>query len=283
MELLLVIATVVLVVVPLLIAGMVLLVPTQFLTETKNNFIAKALIAAPYLLGLVAILAFNGHFRSTAHNISLWLGIEITHIIVAIEGFAIVYFQEFLSGDAPIIFFTFMYVYGYVFLLVFPLIAYFVLENLDIFKSLTIAYMINYGFGLFLYTVFIAFGPRNIRPELLEEAMYLYYPQLHLLTSAVNEFTNVFPSLHTSLSATVMIFAWHTRHIYERWVPIAMFVGASIIFSTMYLAIHWMIDVVAGIGLAAISYWVGINAVRSSWFVSEKMSRAWASVIESVR
>lgn len=60
---------------------------------------------------------------------------------------------------------------------------------------------------------------------------------------------DAFPSLHTGFSVTILIIIWrHTtnwfwRIVYTIWV-------AGIVFSTMYLRIHYAIDVVAGIGLA---------------------------------
>lgn len=283
MELLIVLATVVAVVVPLLVAGAALLIPRAQFRHATGEWRGRAIEAFPYVAALGGILLFNDWFRPVAHDISWWIGIEATHWVVRIEGDAVAQLQQFIGGDAAIIFFSFMYVYGYVFLLVFPFVAYFVLERLNAFKSLSIAYMLNYGVGLGFYTAFVVFGPRNAIPELVDQPMYVYYPQLQLLTSAVNEYTNVFPSLHTSLSATVMLFAWHTRTVYRRWVPVAFFIGGSVIFATMYLAIHWIVDVVAGVGLAVFSYWFAVHAVENRWFESTAVARAWRRMRDAAR
>lgn len=283
MELLFVIATIVLVVIPLLIAATLVFVDRERLARARKEFRTRALSAFPFLVLLVVILGFNNRLRRTLHDISWWVGFEITPQIVAIEGHTVARIQEVIGGEWTLIFFSFMYVYGYVFLLVFPLIAYFLMDRLNMFKSLTVAYVLNYSIGLIFYTAFVAFGPRNVIPDDVGMLMHEAYPQLHLLTSEINEFTNVFPSLHTSLSATVMLFAWHTRKVYPRWVPIATFVGASVIMSTMYLAIHWIVDVVAGIGLAAFSYWIGVRMIEDEWFASTRMARMWSRVLNHVR
>lgn len=278
-ELLYVLAMVLIVVIPLLVLTTFYVVPRERFSAVRSEYRSRTVAALPSLLLLGAVLAFNARFRAVARDISWWIGFEITHVIIRIEGHTVARFQELVGGEYTFLFFTFMYVHGYVFLLVFPLIAYYFLPSLNVFKGLAVAYAVNYGVGFILYIIFIAFGPRNIIPEHIGEMMHLYYPQLQLLTTEVNEFTNVFPSLHTSLSATVILFAWHTRDAYDRWVPIATFVGVSIIIATMYLAIHWIVDVVAGLGLAGVSYWIGIQAIEKGWFQTGRLSRAWSRVV----
>lgn len=263
MELLQILLTLFIVVLFLLVIAVHIFVGLNRILEIRGEIRERAVTALPFLALLGVVLAFNSRFRSVFHDFSWLLGIEITHLIVNVEGYSVAYFQDF-GGTELNAFFSFMYVFGYVFLLVFPLIAYFVLERMDMFKSLTIAYTLNYGIGIICYIIFIAYGPRNRIPELVEEPLYLYYPQYQLLTSEINEYTNVFPSLHTSLAATVMFFAWKTRETYRGWMPLAMFIGTSVIISTMYLAIHWMVDVAAGIVLAWISYYLGIRFVKDS-------------------
>jgi len=82
--------------------------------------------------------------------------------------------------------------------------------------------------------------------------LYDTNPEYQYLTREVNTSTNVFPSLHTSLSATVAAFAWQTRSEFPKWLPVAVVLAASVAISTMYLGIHWGIDVTAGLLLAAL-------------------------------
>lgn len=264
MELLLILATLVVVVLGMLLVTAVLVLDRTDLSTLRGEFRDRAMMAIPFLGLLGLALGFNSQFRTVAHDISWSIGFRITPLIVRIEGYSVARLQHFFGGEAAW-FFSFVYVYGYVFLLVFPLLAYFLLDRLDTFKSLTIAYAANYLIGFVCYVLFVAFGPRNTIPELVGEPLYTTYPHLQLLTSQVNEYTNVFPSLHSSLSATVMYFAWRTREVYPRWTVIAWIVGTSVIIATMYLGIHWIVDVIAGFGLAALSAWIGIRAVQHGW------------------
>ncbi|ELY97040.1 PA-phosphatase-like phosphoesterase [Natrialba chahannaoensis JCM 10990] len=156
-------------------------------------------------------------------------------------------------------FFVFIYIYGYAFLLLFPFVAYFALSKMDDLSTLILAFTANYAIGLVCYVLFIAYGPRNFDPLLFEPLLYDVFPQSQSLTNQVNQNTNVFPSLHTSLSMTVFFLAWLTREKYPLWVPISGVLAISVVISTMYLGIHWFSDVVAGTILALISVYIGRN------------------------
>ncbi|MFP8891543.1 phosphatase PAP2 family protein [Natrialbaceae archaeon A-CW2] len=170
-----------------------------------------------------------------------------------------VVFLQSLETEVLNSFFVFIYLYGYVFLLIFPVIAYFSLKRMDTLSSLILAFTANYAIGLVCYIFFIAYGPRNLLAIDVTPLLYEVYPQARLLTNEVNQNTNVFPSLHTSLSVTVFILAWWTRDEYPLWVPISGFLALSVVISTMYLGIHWFSDVLAGIVLAGISSYIGIT------------------------
>ncbi|THE64794.1 inositol phosphorylceramide synthase [Salinadaptatus halalkaliphilus] len=170
----------------------------------------------------------------------------------------VIVLQSFQSPELTS-FFVFVYIYGYAFLLLFPFLAYFVLDSMDDFSTLILAFTANYAIGLLFYILFIAYGPRNFDPMLFEGLLYDAFPQSRMLTNRVNQNTNVFPSLHTSLSMTVFFLAWLTRAKYPLWVPISGVLAVSVAASTMYLGIHWFSDVVAGTALAAISVYIGRN------------------------
>ncbi|WP_336343956.1 phosphatase PAP2 family protein [Halalkalicoccus ordinarius] len=256
MSLLLVLATVIVVVSVLLVAGSVVCLDRRALRELRNELRPRLRLAAPALALLAAVLVLNSLTRRAAQQLSWLIGFEITAAIYRIEGDFVATFQAF-ETPALTLYFSSIYVYGYVFLLVFPLLAYLALSDQRRLHELAIAYAANYGLGLVCYLLFIAYGPRNL--DVAEQLMYNVYPQSRLLTSAVNTNTNVFPSLHTSLSVTAMLFAWHTREAYPRWLVMASVLGVSVVTATMYLGIHWATDVVAGTVLGTVSYLIGIR------------------------
>ena len=256
MALLRVLSTVALVVGGMLLVATFVCIGREQLRKTLRELWPRLRMAAPSILLLGTVLLLNSLTRRITQQLSWLVGFNITGLIFRIEGAFVERIQRFATTELTA-YFSFIYVFGYVFLLLFPLIAYLALDRQRRLHELTIAYTANYGIGLLCYLMFVAYGPRNL--DVAQQFMYDVYPQAKLLTSAVNVNTNVFPSLHSSLSTTVMLFAWRTREAYPRWFAIASVIGTSVIISTMYLGIHWAIDVLGGIGLAYVSYRIGVR------------------------
>ncbi|NHN48589.1 inositol phosphorylceramide synthase [Halostella sp. JP-L12] len=206
----------------------------------------------PYLSVLLVVLAVRKLTMDYTGLLSWALDWNITLIIYSLEG-ALVADVQSLRSPLLTDYFVFIYLYGYVFLLLFPFVAYFARSDMTSMKELIVAYTFNYGVGLVCYVLFIAYGPRNLIPDIVDSLLYVTYPQSQLLTGEVNHNTNVFPSLHASLSMTTFFLAWRTRDEYPLWAPVSFVLGVSVALSTMYLGIHWATDVVAGTLLAVLS------------------------------
>lgn len=218
---------------------------------------------APTGVVLGGILAANGLVRDMGVELSWLIGINITGYIHAVEGAFVARVQS-LATPALTMYFSFVYVFGYVFLLTFPFVLYVLHEDHRPLYATLVAFILNYGLGLVCYVVFVSYGPRNFMPEMVGSLLYTSWPRAQLLTSQVNANTNVFPSLHTSLSVTVAFLAYRFRTVSWRWFPIATVGAASVTVSTMYLGIHWLTDVVGGILLAAVCVAVGVRMTTES-------------------
>jgi membrane-associated phospholipid phosphatase len=248
--------------------GLVTIVGPGRLWEFRGKALDRFLYLFPYLLMVGCVLVVNSLLRDIGPPISWGIGWEITNDIYALEGTFVAWVQSF-SAPVADMYFSYIYIYGYIFLLLFPLLAYFVLNDNRPVREATFAYALNYGIGLICYVLFIAYGPRNLMPDLVDQLLYVHWPEANLLTSAVNANVNVFPSLHTSLAATVALLAFRTRDEYPLWAPVSAVIAGSVIISTMYLGIHWLTDVVAGIGLAVISVAVAM------WLTSPSRKQGW--------
>ncbi|NGM71477.1 inositol phosphorylceramide synthase [Natronolimnobius sp. AArcel1] len=250
------------------VVSIALFVGRYRLRATFTEWRSRVRAIAPITLLLGGVLLFNSVARQYGPDFS-WLRLvewNITWAIYDIEGQFILWLQSYSTPEITA-YFSFIYIYGYVFLLAFPVMAYFALSNTRPARELLTAYTLNYVLGLLCYTFIIAYGPRNMMPELVEALLYDTYPQYQHLTRQVNRNTNVFPSLHTSLAVTVTFLAYRTRDVYPKWFLLATGLGVSVAISTMYLGIHWAIDVVAGIGLAYISVALA-GALVGRWSLS---------------
>ncbi|WP_123538300.1 phosphatase PAP2 family protein [Halosimplex salinum] len=237
------------------VSALVLVGPER-LRETAAELPDRLRDVAVPLVVLAVVLLVNSLIREPVTEVAWLVGVNVTPIIYGIEGDFVAWFQS-LGTPAVTTLFSYAYVYGYVYVLVFPLVAYAALEDSRALRELTVAYSVNYALGLVCYVLVVAYGPRNLLGETVESLLYTQHPEFQFLTSRVNSNTNVFPSLHTSLSATVIGVAYDTRETYPWWLAVATVVGLSIIGATMYLGIHWATDVVAGLVLAAIAVTIG--------------------------
>ncbi|MDR5674536.1 phosphatase PAP2 family protein [Halalkaliarchaeum sp. AArc-GB] len=210
---------------------------------------------APYVAALAIVLVVSAFAREPLQSVSELYGLYLTGTLFAIEGEFVAWLQSHATDEATRLL-SWTYVYGYAFLLVFPLVAYAALEESTQLKRLLAAYTLNYAIGLVVYTIVFAHGPRNVMPDLVTSLLYTTTPDFQHLTTQININSNVFPSLHTSLSVTVAALAYRTRDVYPSWAVVSGVLATGVVFSTMYLGIHWALDVVAGTVLALACVWI---------------------------
>lgn len=247
------------------------------LKRLRRNLRSRLEEVYPYIILLAIVLVMNSIVRTYGEVLSWLLDWQVTGAIYAIEGNLVANLQAYLTGDfltLPVVtqltasvqaytgvgpadqviaLFSFIYVYGYVFLMVFPFFAYLAKDEMGTFRKLMLAYAFNYTIGVLCYVLFISYGPRNLLYPEVQSLMYQWWPRSQILTGEINSNTNVFPSLHSSIAATVALLAYRTRDTYPTWLYISTPIALGVLVATMFLGIHWGIDVVAGVGLAVVS------------------------------
>lgn len=210
----------------------------------------------PYLLVLGVVLLANKGLQGYIDTFSHTYGIDATAKIHAIEGDLVLAVQS-LFPAATMPYFAAVYVVGYAVLLVAPVVLYLLATRSQPLKLLLTAYAINYTVAVVFYATIVAYGPRNAHRSSdgtsAEAPLLELVPEITYLTALWNSNTNVFPSLHTALSVTVLLLAILTRSEFRRWGALATILAVSIVLATMALGIHWFVDVLAGIVLAIIS------------------------------
>jgi membrane-associated phospholipid phosphatase len=234
----------------MLTAASVAVIGPSRLRETWDGLRGRIWDARRAVALVCAVLIASALGRPSLLDVSRLFGLQATAFIYGLEGGFVAWVQATFASPALTAYFSRVYVYGYAFLLAFPAIAYLALPRTAPLRRLLVAYTLNYGIGLVLYTLVFAHGPRNVMPDMVTPLLFTNQPDVILLASEVNENSNVFPSLHTSLSVTVGTFAVLTRDEYLLWTLIAVPLSLSVVAATMYLGIHWLTDVVAGFALA---------------------------------
>jgi len=284
---------IVLVVGALLLVSLLTIVGIDRLRRLRRRLKPRLGEVYPYMGLLAVVLVLNSYVRNYGQVLSWLLDWQITGLIYSIEGNLVANIQTFLTTDfvtlplvaevaaavqgytgvAPdeqvIAVFSMVYIYGYVFLMVFPFFAYLAKDEMDSFKHLMLAYGFNYTIGVLCYVLFIAYGPRNLLYPEVQSLMYQWWPRSQILTGEINTNTNVFPSLHTSIALTVVLLARRTRETYPSWLYVSTPLALGVVISTMFLGIHWGVDVVAGAVLAVVS------VTLAEHLTDEDGSNAW--------
>ena len=171
--LLVVLAQLLAVVLTMLLVGLGVIVGRDRLVRTRREYRQRLEAVAPYLGLLAVVLVANKIARDIGPGISWLIGLNVTPFIHRVDGLLL---WPLYRGSAPQVvvwlqshstpeltaYFSFVYVFGYVFLLVFPLVAYFSLADPRPIRRAIVAYGANYLIGVLCYIVFIAYGPRNL-------------------------------------------------------------------------------------------------------------------------
>jgi membrane-associated PAP2 superfamily phosphatase len=231
------------------------------LSRATNDLGDRARGIAPYLAAALGLLAVKQLTQGYRIRLSRALDWRITDELYAVEGEFVAALQR-ATPEAALEPFSAAYMLGFAVLLVAGPTVYFLggeggQRHL---KELLVAYLLNYAVGTLCYTLFIGYGPRKYLDS-VDGLMYQFYPETQELTAAVASNTNVFPSLHASLSVAVVAVAWRSRRRFPRWAGISAALAAAVVYSTMFLGIHWATDVVAGAVLGVGSAAVGARIV----------------------
>jgi membrane-associated phospholipid phosphatase len=81
------------------------------------------------------------------------------------------------------------------------------------------------------------------------------FPKFNEVYRQFSGIDNCFPSLHTSISVSMAILGFRSGN--KLWKIITMISAVIIVFSTLYFAIHWVSDMLAGLVLASVATTLG--------------------------
>ncbi|MFC2088247.1 phosphatase PAP2 family protein [Calditrichota bacterium] len=193
-----------------------------------------------------------------------------------------IWFQQFVY---PIAVDYFMIAYSMFFIYPFFYLIFLLQKNqVDIFQKVLLAQILALIISLGSFLLFPALGPRFIlNPETapimdnvilysnnlegiilpllynLTEYKSLYAAQYDLWNFLERVKTDCFPSMHTCLCLICLFYALRFKNLFKyRRLAIWFWIFgvASLIFSTVYLRYHWVIDVITGIILAIVIYFI---------------------------
>jgi hypothetical protein len=156
--------------------------------------------------------------------------------------------------------FAFFY-YGYFFVLalhVIPILMF--AKHLRVVSEFALGMLTVFCLGHIGYMLVPGFGPYRAMADQFQHALPsgMWMDLVRVTVASGGAQMDIFPSLHTAAPTFIAIFSFrHRQKIPFRYTwPVVAFFAVNIIIATMFLRWHYVIDVVAGLCLAAFALFV---------------------------
>ena len=135
-------------------------------------------------------------------------------------------------------------------------------RNERLLSEFSIGMLVLFCVGQALYVLVPGFGPvRELATTFRGHHSHgLWLDSVMRAVASGGAQKDIFPSLHTAAPTFLTLFSYRNRHLYPfkyTWAVVGFF-AANIIFATMFLRWHWLVDVLAGLLLAGLGWWLGI-------------------------
>ncbi|ADE35786.1 phosphoesterase PA-phosphatase related protein [Methanohalophilus mahii DSM 5219] len=234
-------------------AGYVLFVPVENrrpeFSSMKGffHFVVDVVIYAIPMLIVYALV----HMQTTAATL---LGVpanqNYAHYIMILEGDVVSLIQEIAT---PLLTYAsgFFYLLMFPFLLTFTFLLLVYLQRHKAVQEFVVAFILIYLLAFPFYILF----PVHVTGYTLSGVSPLLYNLSPFIAEGVRivdpDLNNCFPSLHTALSVMAMIMVLHNVKS-RRYQAFAVITTAAILFTILYLGIHWLSDLVGGTLLAIV-------------------------------
>lgn len=181
-------------------------------------------------------------------------GFRVTEWFYRVEGVShIVWLQENLDYYLLIHGSSIFYVLGLSFFLTLVPPLFILRGESEILEDFSKALVINYFFLISGYLLIHLVVTSHYAPEVT--ALIYNRPQYYALIQLTNRQVNCMPSGHTSIPTTITLFAMFRAKL-KRLSIFGIVFTVLTIFVIIYLGIHWLMDIPAGIAVGLIAYWI---------------------------
>ncbi|WP_435153092.1 phosphatase PAP2 family protein [Haladaptatus sp. DFWS20] len=195
-------------------------------------------------------------------------GRTFTEFVYAIEGATVATFQGIASTPLTLAF-TAVYLVGFPFVVLF---TYFKLKAHD--EEEAKRYALAYVFLVLLAVPFFILFPVKVSSLYLttvEPLMYELDPAIKYGIFSTDTLVKAFPSLHTGLSVLAALYARKADAAYSYTIGV---LAVAIVFSTLYLGVHWVTDAVFAVVLVACAYYLSQRVSEPRWSVVSREALA---------
>lgn len=181
------------------------------------------------------------------------IGIHATNFFYNLEGVShVIFLQNLLDNFYLIHSFSLFYVLGLTYFVVFTPVFLLTRGDKDMFVLFSKAFAVNYMFilpgYLFLHVTVTSFYAPDVQPLLYS------HPQYYEILRLINRQSNCFPSGHISISLTITLIGVYQLRL-KRFAVFSVIFTLLTAFSIIYLGVHWLLDIPAGIAVGMFAYW----------------------------
>lgn len=236
------------------VAGYYIFIPPEFKSRhnrpEKSKMVSDVLI---YFLPISSVYIFINAEKNVANHLGIVPRDNYNMYLMMLEGDIVSYIQ-YIANPILTYISSAVYLFGFPFLLIFTFFILAYTQKIVILKEFTIAFILIY---LTAYPFYVFF-PVEVTGYTLENVEPLLYNLSPIISQGIRmsdpNLDNCFPSLHAALSIMVILVISRTE--FKRYKTFVSGVTAAILFTTLYLGIHWIIDLVAGFILAVAVYFI---------------------------
>ncbi|NOR77278.1 MAG: phosphatase PAP2 family protein [Methanophagales archaeon] len=234
--------------------------------QTKKQLIKEGRY---YILLALLVIALCMKQISIQDKIVMRFGYyDYTALISAINpDFALIFQKGIYLSLTYLMTFTYIIIYpSAVFFTALILIHY---RETVLFKRAALMFSLNY---LIAFPFFMLFHVSTTGATLpgVEPLIYEQFPRICTAITTIDPLDNCFPSLHVAMVFSAFLIMCGTN--YRRYKIFTYFAVPATIFAVLYLGIHWLIDILAGIAIALFTYYLAKSFCKSSRTISSGTS-----------
>jgi len=182
--------------------------------------------------------------------------LDMTFLVYAIEGDAVLWVQEALRNDLLDVAMTHFYVMGFMTATFSSFIFTIYFDDRHMADRVSLSMFWVYILAIPFY-LFLNVKVTGNYIEGMETIAYDLTPEIHNWFNRIDPFTNGMPSLHIGLPFAI----WLTMHRWDedgRWKKFRAFLVSFILLTSIaivYLGIHWFVDIIGGmvVGIMAVN------------------------------
>lgn len=230
----------------LFIVSLFLFMPKKIFKTSPSEYYQIFTSHLKYFILIIGIVVFH---LVEVNILDLYftnlVGIDFASNIQIMENGVVYWFSQNWTLSL-VYFFVLMYIVVYPFTLWFSPLYFLLTDDKKAMKSLAYGLLLLYFIALPFYLFFPVTNVYTFYG--IESALETVIPNVEQFFYSTTTFNNCFPSLHVAMTLLIAKSVSLTKN--KKYKYLAYFCAISVILSVIYLAIHWITDVICGIILA---------------------------------